>query len=929
MATNVNVGSAYLTIIPSTNNFIKTLRRELNKAGFDKIGKGVGKAIEKGFQRSRVVTRIRRSFVDMFDGISQLGRAGMLDTLIASALALLSALAPLSGLVLGIPAAAVAAGLAIGALALAVEGLGTALGAALSGDVDEFNSALADMTDSARSVTREIGGALMGLKDIAQESLFAPMVGAADGFAETMRGPVQRSIRTVATALGEAGASVLTWLKSSEGAATLERAADAAATTIREMSAGLVPLLQGTLDLASALDIQVGQAIANVATRFGEWMSEIAADGRAQEWFDAAIEAAGKLWRVLVNLGRTLVALFNATSADGGTLSVLIEATDAMADWAESAQGQETLNEIFQFFGTVLREVGSALGTLISAFAVLAGWFNDLSPETQSAIAQFMAWSIVLGPFAGRLVALVSLVRGLWGAVVLLGGGLKAVALASVGFIRGLWGGAAALTAKSGAAMKAGAAIRGFIGAMVTATIQATRMMITNLIVGARMAASAALNAAKIAFAWGVTVVRSLAAAALAAARNMGLIIAAFARTAVQAAIHAGRVVVAWAVTAAQGIAGAAVSVARSAAAMAVSFGRIAAAAALSAGRTVAAWALMALQGTISAAKQIGAMILAGAKWVWLGVVALVNAARVALAWFIAMGPIGWIIAILIALVAVFILFWDEIKAALVAAGEWMWGYIEPYWNRLVEFLSMIWEWIKDVLNWDELVALISDFGTRAKEIWDGFWNLIKETVSAIWDLIVGLVTGNTEKVQNAISRLKELPGKFAEWFSGAYNSVKEWLGNALDYVKEIPGRILDALGDLGSLLVNAGKDIIDGLISGVQSMVSSLQDTFSGITDMIPDWKGPASVDKKLLVENAHFIMGGFDNTVKSWVPKIRDTFAEITDSIGLTTSANINATLPADPSMYGTNIENVNVNASDNRFSLSQLEEQVRMRV
>src|SRR5690606_41662381 len=56
------------------------------------------------------------------------------------------------------------------------------------------------------------------------------------------------------------------------------------------------------------------------------------------------------------------------------------------------------------------------------------------------------------------------------------------------------------------------------------------------------------------------------------------------------------------------------------------------------------------------------AMILAGAKWVWLGVVALVNAARVALAWFIAMGPIGWIIAILIALVAVFILFWDEIK---------------------------------------------------------------------------------------------------------------------------------------------------------------------------------------------------------------------------------------------------------------------------
>src|SRR5690606_41760746 len=104
---------------------------------------------------------------------------------------------------------------------------------AITGDVDWFHSALADTPAAARPVTRELGGPRMGLKDIAQESLFAPMVGAADGFAETMRGPVQRSIRTVATALGEDGASVLTWLKSSEGAATLERAADAAATTIQ------------------------------------------------------------------------------------------------------------------------------------------------------------------------------------------------------------------------------------------------------------------------------------------------------------------------------------------------------------------------------------------------------------------------------------------------------------------------------------------------------------------------------------------------------------------------------------------------------------------------------------------------------------------------------------------------------------------------
>ena len=96
---------------------------------------------------------------------------------------------------------------------------------------------------------------------------------------------------------------------------------------------------------------------------------------------------------------------------------------------------------------------------------------------------------------------------------------------------------------------------------------------------------------------------------------------------------------------------------------MAVHFGRLALAAgraALAVGRAGLQMAVAAAKATAKVVAQIAMQI---AKWVVLGVQALIHAAKVALAWLISLGPIALVVAAVIAAVALIIANWDKVES--------------------------------------------------------------------------------------------------------------------------------------------------------------------------------------------------------------------------------------------------------------------------
>lgn len=109
---------------------------------------------------------------------------------------------------------------------------------------------------------------------------------------------------------------------------------------------------------------------------------------------------------------------------------------------------------------------------------------------------------------------------------------------------------------------------------------------------------------------------------------------------------------------------------------------------------------------------------------------------------------------------------------------------------------------------------------------------------------------------------------------------------NALiSYVRGIPGRIVSSLGNLAGLLRGAGSAVINGFLSGIRAGFDRVRSTLSQLTGMLPDWKGPARVDREILRPSGDLVAGGFEaGFVERFTGRTRAVLGDLTASLPAT---------------------------------------------
>lgn len=180
--------------------------------------------------------------------------------------------------------------------------------------------------------------------------------------------------------------------------------------------------------------------------------------------------------------------------------------------------------------------------------------------------------------------------------------------------------------------------------------------------------------------------------------------------------------------------------------------------------RVVAVWIANAAVATATMAATVARVV---AGWVLMGVQSMIQAARMAAAWVIAMGPIGWAIAAIVAAVVLIIKNWDKVKAATVKV-----------------------------------------------------WGAISEAVQKAWDFIKGIVTGASTALVGAVT---------GAW-SKITGAVSSGVGRVVGFVKSLPGKIVGALGNAGSMLLHSGEAIIQGLIDGIMHKADDVYGAVKGV---------------------------------------------------------------------------------------------------
>lgn len=220
-------------------------------------------------------------------------------------------------------------------------------------------------------------------------------------------------------------------------------------------------------------------------------------------------------------------------------------------------------------------------------------------------------------------------------------------------------------------------------------------------------------------------------------------------------------------------------------------------AALVSGAKTAAVWT-----GTVvaSAASAAGAFIAQSATviggWVLMGTQSLIQGARMAAAWLIAMGPVGWVIAAVVGLVALIIANWSSVSR-----------FTSEAWSNVTRFVADAWR------------------------------NITSGVSSGIGN-VVSFVSGMPGKILGALGNMGSLllgaGGQIIEGFlSGlrsGFESVKNFVGGIGDWIAANKG---PKAYDL-ALLVPAGGWIMTGLDKGLKAGIPGLKKTLGSVSATI-----------------------------------------------------------------------------------------------
>lgn len=257
----------------------------------------------------------------------------------------------------------------------------------------------------------------------------------------------------------------------------------------------------------------------------------------------------------------------------------------------------------------------------------------------------------------------------------------------------------------------------------------------------------------------------------------------------------------------------------------------------------VAVAALASIVLVASAATKVHAASLVIYTAVTKGITAVTkawSAAQLALNIAMYLSPIGVVVLAIAAFVGIAILAYK--KVAFFRAG------VQAAWAGIKAATSATWNFVKGLISGVVKIVgtVIKTYFTIYKTIITGAWNVIKTATTALWNGFKTAVTGAVKFVRQTLAGFKNL-------VTGLFSGAGKWL-------------------------LDAGKKIIGGLIDGIKNAIGGVKDVLGGVTKLIPDWKGPASVDKRLLFNNGRYIIGGLVDGFQQEIPAVERTLRGLT---------------------------------------------------
>ncbi|CRK55424.1 Phage tail length tape-measure protein [Alloactinosynnema sp. L-07] len=743
-----------------------------------------------------------------------------------------------------IPAAALGAVAVIQTLKLGVEGFTDALS---ESDPAKFAEAINKMPPAMRATAEAVRGLrpeFTALQLHVQERLFGGLAREVTTLGGRYLPVLDAGMTGVAGALNQGARGVAAFLGQARTVADVRSIFADTALTVGRLGQGLPFLLAGLRDIAT-VGAQFLPALAGGFTegaqRFAEFIGHARETGQLKTWISQGLSALGELFTLVGNVGGIIAAVFRAANTSGASfLTTLTQVTGSVLAFLRSADGQTALAQVFGGIAAVAKGLDPilvALGhTLVDSIApVIAA----LGPQLGTALASIAP---AIGPLGQVFAALAPV----------LGAAAQAFADMLVPAAQALAPIVAALApALAEVATLMGGAVGESIRSITPALLELARVLaplITQF--GGLLAES----------------LRTLAPMLAALLRQLTPIISAVGGAFLQALAAVlpllGQV--------------------------AMVFGEV-----LLAGLRAVQPVLPVIVGLIEqvAAMVSGALADAAPTLVQIGQ----TLGEVMVTAVSALAPI------LPPLAKAFLTVVQAVLPLVPPLLELVQALIPPLTGLVTALVPVIVQAADTFATLVRAVAPLIDILARVlmpildtllgvvRSVFDTIGSIIggaMRYIQGIIDTVMGLITGDWSRAWNGLKNA----------FGGIWDMIRGAVGGALDglvrFFIDLPGRILGALGDLGGLLVEAGKNIIRGLIRGLEAAWQWIKDKLKSLTNLLPDWKGPPARDRVLLVDNGRLIMRGLLTGLQAGTPAVRSYLDSLTTTLPLNMDATLTAT-------------------------------------
>lgn len=767
-----------------------------------------------------ITSFLRTTLVRSLAGVGIAAGVALTAGLVPTAVNLVAALAPaIAALAGALPGAVAVAGAAIGTLVLGFQGLGDAI--KNIGDAEKFAEALEKLAPNAQAFAialRDVLPQLKGIQQAVQNNLFAGFDTQLKGIVANLSGPLKTGLSEIATEFNRLGQEAGKFFQSQAAVDALNAILGSTRDILREFGPAIQPLLNGFSALAVAAQPFISAlsgGLADVAKRFGEFLTEAGKSGALNDFFSAALRTLGDLGLILKDVGSILGSIFSSGSAGGESLlSRFRELTKTVAEFLSSAEGKEALTTLFSTLSVASKAVSDVLRPLLPVLGQIVTLFGaELTGALQ-------ALSAILVPVAKALAdglkpvlpQLAQAAKDLTPSLIVLGNAL-------------------------------GKELAEAIKEMLPSLTQLILTFAQDLVPVLIKIIPIAIKLLPIFFDMSVAAIALANALLKVAEINIGALFAGLSAI----------LDIDW-----SGI-GKSISDAFSTAWNAVKkfFSDIASSVGeffSGIGKWFSDGFKKASDETSSFFSKIGTFFteLPGKIGTWLSslpgkLVDAINAAFDA-----AVQAIGRAIGLV--LFAVLVLP-GKIKEGLISLGETIRVAVVNAWDTAKQ-------WTETKIG--ELVAFVSGLPEKAtnaisslKEKLTTFitdtWNSFTTFTVTKWDEIIAFLSGLPQKALDAIFALKEKVTSFInDTITSAKNGVVNGFNSIVDFVKSVP----DKLNSLGQFFVNAGKNLIDGFIRGFKNVGNFIGDVAGSIVREIKGFinriiqnlnSGIADIDAKL----------------------------------------------------------------------------------